>query len=282
MSTFVVIDSNRNARIGENIIKKLPADAKKILFVSDEYQYKDENNPGIPMDPERLGVDGTSNLTVEFYPDSFTTHDTKLRNFISKWLLENKIGGMVHIIEENVRIKKDINPFVPEIEKMMKMFKLKSWFNTSCDMCNFVYTKYNPRMFIAIDEPEAKAKYDKTIAWCSNANTVWICYDLDTATFDDIRFEERFRFPMYYIIEFLARRRNTKTPGSLDYMNYYPSIPEELGVFETVELESSVQFSNEEIQAEDKIFREELKVDNHPDVSIDSLMLDMRNAILSN
>lgn len=187
--------------------------------------------------------------------------------------------GFVHVLEDTVEIYNSPDKFLDEIERMMVMFQLKSWFNTSCDICNYVYSKYNPRLYISIDEEEAQKKYDKTIAWCSNANTIWVCYNTNLATFDDIKFEERFRYPMYYIIEFLARRRNTKKPGQLDYMNYYPSIPEELDVFRQLELKQPVDFSEDEIRKEGEIFTE-MKVDNHPDSNLDILMEDMRNTIL--
>jgi hypothetical protein len=168
-----------------------------------------------------------------------------------------------------------------EIERMMNVFKLTSWFNTSCDTCNYVYQKYNPRMYVLVDEPEAKKRYDKRIAWCSNANTCWICYNMDKATFEDVRFDERFEFPMYFIIEFLARRRNSKKPGQIDYMNYYPSVAEELGVFKYEDAKNpTFKFDDEIIQKEGKVFGE-MKVDNHPDCSVDVIMEDMMSAIMS-
>ena len=175
-------------------------------------------------------------------------------NFISKQILDEKIGGFVHVIEDKIQIYGNPSKFLDEIEKMMIVFRLKSWFNTSCDPCNFIYSKYNPRMYVAIDEPEAEKKYKKTISWCSNANTLWVCYNMDACSFDDIRFEENFQYPMYYIIEFLARRRNSKSPGELNYMNYYPSVEEELGVFKGIDVDDGRIFTNEEIENEGKLF----------------------------
>ena len=44
---------------------------------------------------------------------------------------------------------------------------------------------------------------------------------------------------MYYIIEFLANRRNNKNPGQLHYMNMYPTINEELDVFKSIPIEEN-------------------------------------------
>ena len=224
MRTFAVINVNDSARIAENIAEKLPEGSKLTVF-----QRKSLENP--ENQKKILEKCGKTEISFEYYPDELQFHWSKLKNFVTKSFLDRKIGGFLHVIEDEVEIFADTKPFLDEIERMMKVFRLKSWLNTSCDGCNFIYAKYNPRLWIKVDEEEAMKLYDKTIAWCSNANTAWICYDLDTAQFEDVRFEERFDFPMYFIIEFLARRRNTKRQGELCYMNYYPSVPEEMDVF---------------------------------------------------
>lgn len=266
MRTFVIINIHEQAKISEKLLAKLDSSDKIIIFHAENVKTDDV-----------LCVPNTEFVKI---PDELKIHGSKLRNFISKYLLDNKIQGFVHVIEDSIEIFGDVQPFLNEIEKMMRVFKLKTWFNTSCDVCNYVFNKYNPRFFIVVDEPEAKAKYDKTIAWCSNANTQWVCYDMDGIEFEEMRFEEKFFFPMYYIIEYLARRRNKKKPGELHYMNFYPSVPEELNVFRGYDVEDIHPFTNEEISNEDKIFHE-MNVDNHPDQNLDQLMEDMRNAILA-
>jgi hypothetical protein len=272
MSSFVVLNVSDGPNLEENILKWLPLGSKILV-----YMRKSLENQDFCVKMANFG--GGGRIQVRFYPDEIRFHGSKLRNFVSNQLLDEKIGGFVHVLDDSVQIYNPIGAFTSEIERMMSVFDLKSWFNTSCDECNYVYSKYNPRLFIAVDEPEAAKRYGKTVAWCSNANTVWICYDMDKCGFEDIRFEERFQFPMYYIIEFLARRRNTKKPGQLDYMNYYPSVPEELNVFRTVPVKEGHHFTNDEIQNEGRIFNE-MKVDNHPDTSLDVLMEDMHSAIM--
>jgi hypothetical protein len=241
MRTFVIINNHNSANIQENIIGKLDPESNIIVFKPDN-NYSDDEAINFP------------NVKIQQFPSDIMEHDTKLKNFVSKTLIDCKIGGFVHVIEDDVKIIGDTNAFLVEIEKMMTALNLKSWFNTSCDIVNYVYQKYNPRFYITIDEKQFMLKYDKTIAWCSNANTVWICYDMDKIVYDDIRFEEKFTVPVYYIIEFLARRRNSKKPGELYYMNLYPSVPEELKVF-TLDSSVTKQSHDEEyVKKENEIF----------------------------
>ena len=154
----------------------------------------------------------------------------------------------------------------------MKTFGLKSWFNTALDGCNYVLSKYNPRFSLNIDI-EGTPISGKTVHWCSNANTNWTTFDLDGATDDDLMLNESFGIAMYYIIEFLARRRNRKSPGELHYMNMYPGLDSELPVLQTIPIETSGE-QKEDFKTEDGIFRS-LKVDNHPDMDIDAVIADI-------
>lgn len=102
---------------------------------------------------------------------------------------------------------------------------------------------------------------------------------MDRCSFEDVRFEEKFKISMYYIIEFLARRRNSKALGQLDYMNYYPSIEEELGVFKLIDIPEDQKTQNNDIEAEGKVFQE-MGIDNQPDMNLDDIMQDMRSKIM--
>ena len=54
--------------------------------------------------------------------------------------------------------------------------------------------------------------------FCSHANTQWIAVDLPLADDNEVILDEQFTIDMFYIIELLARRRNTH-PGTLYFMN---------------------------------------------------------------
>ena len=260
MRTFVIINNHSDANIQEIIISKLETDSNIIVFKSEDNKSNEEIN--------------YLNVRVKLFPSDLSDHDTKLRNFISKTLIDCKISGFVHVIDDSVKIINDTKSFLNEIEKMMTTLNLKSWFNTSCDTVNYVYQKYNPRFYIKIDDEQLMSKYDKTIAWCSNANTIWICYNMDKATFEDIRFEDRFTIPVYYIVEFLARRRNNKTPGELYYMNLYPSISEELNVFTTDNSIIKKQTSDETNKSENEIFTS-MKINYTADNDVNVVMDDL-------
>jgi hypothetical protein len=273
MRTFVILNVNDGVDICENIIKKLPNNSNILVYVRESLKNTDFVNTFNSFNEN-------SNVSLRFYDDDIRFKQSNLRNFVSKQLIDEKTTGFVHIIEDIVQIYNDSEIFLDKIEQMMQILNLKSWFNTSCDQCNFVYSKYNPRLYIAIDDERMKKVYDKTIAWCSNANTLWTIWNYDMCTFEDLRFEEKFQFSMYLIIEFLARRRNTKKNGELYYMNYYPSIPEELNVFKCMDVKNGKQFTNDEINNEGKIFKE-MCIDNHADTDINVLMEDISNVLIS-
>lgn len=83
-------------------------------------------------------------------------------------------------------------------------------------------------MKVVLDGDDAAAAGASELVFTSNANTTWMCFDLD-ADVEKLKFSEDFTIPMYYIIEFLARRRAAS--AGLDFMNMYPTVPEEQGVF---------------------------------------------------
>ena len=90
MRTFVIINNHSDANIQENIISKLEADSIIIVFKSDATRSNEEE------------VDNL-NVRTRFFPSEISEHDTKLRNFISKSLIDCKISGFVHVIEDSVK-----------------------------------------------------------------------------------------------------------------------------------------------------------------------------------
>ena len=75
---------------------------------------------------------------------------------------------------------------------------------------------------------------------------------------------------MFYIIEYLARRKSTKVKGSLYFMNQYLSIFDEIGTFHVVPIEKSSLDPNK-IQEEDAIFKS-MNIDYAPDNNIDVIL----------
>lgn len=56
---------------------------------------------------------------------------------------------------------------------------------------NYVYTKYNPRLCVHFSQEDAAKVGNSEILFTSNANTAWMCFDLD-AGIDDLKFNEEF------------------------------------------------------------------------------------------
>lgn len=84
-----------------------------------------------------------------------------------------------------------------------------------------------------------------------------------------LKFDEDFTIPMFWIIEFLARRRNTKKQGQLFYMNQYLAIQEEYGTFEPINVDND--FSQKTMQEEDAKFKAK-NINFAPDNNIDVVL----------
>lgn len=79
---------------------------------------------------------------------------------------------------------------------------------------------------------------------------------------------------MYYIIKFLAERRNHKKTGELYYMNFNPTIKDELGVFKLINLYEKNQMTQKDLEDERKIF-ESYGINHGADMAIEPVMDDL-------
>lgn len=156
----------------------------------------------------------------------------KVRNFINKTVKSSGFKGFLHVIEDETNLNKDPNAFLFQLEKMMDVLDYNVWLNTACDPCNFVYHKYCPRAYVKVDEAPYTQLGISQIAVTSHSNTSWIAYNFAKATDSELHFDEDFSIPMYYIIEFLARRKKEGRADQLYFMNQYLTVGNEFGVFE--------------------------------------------------
>ena len=189
-----------------------------------------------------------------------------------KWLVKNASKpAKVHILQNNIEFLKDPKEFIVEIERMMDMLDYNVWFNTITDECNYIFTKYDCRFSVAINNCDLQKIYDKTIRWTSHANPNYAVVDLDKfkPLEDDGEslFDERFDIPMFYIIKYLAKRKMAKR----GFMNYYPTVPEEHGVFRTMDVKHNDNFSQERMKKEDELFRT-LGLDHEPNGNPEEVM----------
>ena len=210
-------------------------------------------------------------VTAKVIPESCDTI-SKARNYINMSYKMEGYTGYLHVIEDHVQIMKDPREFLNALEKMMDILDYDVWFNTICDPCNYVYQKFNPRISISLDVEDVKnLGISKKILFTSHSNTAWICYDFSKACDDLLKFNESFDIPMFMIIEFLARRRNTRKSDQLYRMNMYATIPEEIGIFRIDQESSSKEVSQSKMAEEDLAFKK-LEVNYAPDNNIDEIL----------
>ena len=190
-------------------------------------------------------------------------------NFVYKYLKENFKDEFAYVIYDSIQFNKDSKNFMDSIEEMMQKLKLDVWFNTYTDGCNFVFTKFDGRVSVAINDPDLQKIYDKKIIWTSNSNPNFSILDLEKFALPENgkTFDDRFEIPMFWIIKFLCERRRDKK----GFMNYYPTISEEIGVFKSGNFNDGMKIVPEQMKKEDEMFNE-LKLDHSPSQSVEELM----------
>lgn len=108
------------------------------------------------------------------------------------------------------------------------------------------------------------------IYFTSHANTELMAYDFSKVTDDLLKFDERFSIPMYHIIEYMARRRNTKSIDSLFFMNQYITIPSEHLTFKTITKTDDTYYQNT-MKQENDLFMS-MNINYSPDGNFDRLL----------
>ena len=199
-------------------------------------------------------------------------NEPKIRNWINSKYASD--CGFLHVIEDSVKLLKDPSSFISDLENMMTALDYTVWFSTVTDGCNYVYQKYNPRIRIVCDRPECeKLGIKGELNFTSHSNTQWIAYDMSkTVGTDLMRFDERFTSAVFFIIEFLARRRNTKRPDQLFYMNQYLTVGSEVGTFRNFKSGASTgQLDSIIMKKEDDIFKS-MNINFAPDNSVDQVL----------
>lgn len=211
--------------------------------------------------------------TTEIIPAECDT-EPKTRN----WILDKERGtcDFLHVISDNVELLKNPNAFISDIEKTMTALDYPIWLSTVTDSCNYVYSKYNPRMRVVLDRPDVCEKLGLSGELCftSHSNTQWMIYDMPHIANSDMRFDERFTVPMFFIIDLLARLRNRKPAGSLRFMNNYLTVGSEYDVFRNLPNASKKPDDQKKLAEEDATFKQSginFAPDNNMDLLLDTL-----------
>jgi len=220
-----------------------------------------------------------SRCSNETIPPEFDT-EPKVRNWVNA--RNSGFEGFLHVLSDSVEITSDPTVFVSDLEHMMSALDYPLWLSTCTDGCNYVYSKYNPRMRISCDRPEcSELGLPGELNFTSHSNTQWVSYDMPALRGSDLlRFDEKFTVPMFFIIELLARRRNTKPDGSLFYMNQYVTVGSEHGVIRNFQGIRPEQPDPKVMQAEDTAFKA-MGVNFSPDNNIDVVLEALWEKILT-
>ena len=216
--------------------------------------------------------------TVDVLPEE---SEPKLRNRLNAGMKAEGFAGFHHVVHGSVELLGQISQFLIELEAMMRVLDYRVWLNTVCDGCNYVYNKYNPRVTVQADVPECeKAGLLGDICFTSHSNTAWMCYDMSAATDSQLRFDEDFTIPMYWIIEFLARRRADGAKTDLYFMNQYLTVCSERGLFRQMRTAAPETQDVKKQAEEDRLFRSK-KIDYSVDNSVDMILDRLWNKLVS-
>lgn len=246
----------RSENVQKEIIEKLPlrSDTDKIIVFCRESDnsFPKSDRYEIVLVSENDGHNSASAL-----------------NFVYKYLKDNFNNSYGYVMYDSMQFKKDPSKFMDAIEEMMQKLHLDIWFNTYTDPMNFVFSKFDGRVSVAINDAEFKQKYDKTIIWTSHANPNLSIIDLDGYKLpeDGKTFDDRFEISMFWIIKFLCERRRDKK----GFMNYYPTIAEEVGVYKVADIGDGIHPTQELMKKEDEMFTA-LKLDHTPSQNVEELM----------
>ena len=206
------------------------------------------------------------------FPDNVDT-TPKQKNFIIDWCKSEGFNGFLHLTESNIKLNANSNAYMKKLENTMATFDYDVHFSTATDKCNYVFNKFCPRLTIDIDDDNIKQKLNlpDKLHFTSHSNVSYVTYNFKALNDCLPKFDERFTIGMFFIIEFLARRRALKRNDQLYYMNQYLSIGDEIGGYDIIKSQTNDD-DNKKMQEENQLFRS-LNIDYAPDNNID-LVLD--------
>jgi len=248
--------------------------------------------------PHDKTVETVPGVKVVNCPESVDTKP-KAKNYVSRYFKDKQsTKGFLHIIEDDALVvstdevitlsdgtnaitkKSKIMDFIDKLQEMMIKLDINTWMNTSSDVCNYVFDKYTTRIEVVVDDEFLSSFYKDRICFTSHANPMWLTFNLDNIELDKMMFDEEFEIPMYYIIGYLACRRNDVSDRGCNFMNFYPTVPNEIRY---ILRNQNAQHSNldvrKEMEREGQLFQAK-GIDYHPNTNIDEVM-DLIHARLS-
>ena len=269
MRHFAIIHRRPEIDIRGSLLAKLPLDGSTTVFLP--HDFKEEDKAAY----ESMGA------VVCVFDEGLDT-EPKRKNFVSRHYKERRQAqGFLYEIEDDSAVVcasyKELSGFLDRLENMMDKLDVNTWLNTSSDQFNYVFQKYNPRFVAHIDDEKYSSLLDQVV-FTSHANPMWLCFNLDSITLEQMKFDEDFEIPMFYIVGFLARRRSDKDDRGCNFMNFYPTVPDEPKFINRNSEVKPEQKTPEEQKREAELFQKEnqlwaeKKIDHTPDSDIALVM----------
>ena len=262
MRTIAIANENKSSNIKQIVdeFNKSSSYDNIVVFTKDSVRAKNDISCSIDVE------------VVEAPEDVDVSTTPKFRNWILRES-KQKFSDWLHVIDDSIEILKDPTQFMNDVEHMMETLDINNYFGTITDGCNKVYSKYNPRLKIALDADDYRSfGFGDALLFCSHSNIQWITYNLSKADDNELFFDEKFTIDMFFIIEFLARRRNSH-PDQLYFMNQYATCQSEYGLYDFKKGLDREPISNvqEKMRSEDAIFKS-MGINYSPDNNIDNLL----------
>jgi hypothetical protein len=196
--------------------------------------------------------------------------EPKMRNYVNLYFKSMNYTGILHVISSSITVLTDPTTFLSQLENMMIKLDYSVWFNTYTDKCNFVYNKYLPRLSMLLDNSELSTlNIGSHLLFTSHSNVNWVAYNFDKLPDNLLYFDEDFTVPMYFIIEYLSRRRNTKNKDDLYFMNQYLTVESEAKTF--ICKDDTRTYSNELMKHDDEMFKTK-NINHSPDINLDTVL----------
>lgn len=259
---IAIICWNTDAKVITDILPKFDVGVKFDLFVKHGLM-------SATYDTVKSEIAPYINQLISLDPTIDT--QAKAKNYTLNYYKSNGYAGYVHLLEDSIEVLTSPTAFMSDVENMMDVLDINSYFGTITDVCNKVYNKYCPRLKTVIDKPEHQKFGLKSLLFCSHSNTQWMTFNIGKADADELHFNEDFTVAMFWIIEYLARRRNSH-PGSMYFMNQYATVESEVGVYRNKKLNlSDATETPERMKKEDEQFKA-LNVNFQPDNNIDIVL----------
>ena len=195
----------------------------------------------------------------------------KQKNFIIKWLEQYNFRGFLHMLESSVKFNSRSRDYIEKLETTMDILDYDIHFSTATDRCNYVFSKFCPRLELVVDDEHySQLRLPGKICFTSHSNVSYVTFNFNKLNGNVPKFDERFSVGMFFIIEYLARRRAEKRDDQLYYMNQYLSIGDEIGGYSVIDTPQRENDTNA-MQSENKLFKS-LNIDYAPDNNIDIVL----------